>query len=132
MHTTSSFKRLYGMYLKDMARELGFSVGKTHSLHKKGLLKKMEKHLPEELDPRIRIAFNNAKTRCKNRSNRNTKYYISKGIKFLLTWEEIIKLWNRDDAQKMEIPSLDRKNSDKDYSYNNCRFIEWESNRARR
>lgn len=46
----------------------------------------------------------------------------------LLNLEEIKTLWFRDKALLLKRPSLDRIDSSKDYSYQNCRFIELSEN----
>ena len=71
------------------------------------------------------IAFyTNARQRCTNPKCPAYKWYGAKGIKFLLSIEEIKKLWFKDKAYNLKNPSIDRRESDLDYTYNNCRFIE--------
>lgn len=55
--------------------------------------------------------------RCKR-----NKYY--KGIKVLMTREDVKLLWERDNACKMKYPTIDRINPKKDYIFSNCRFME--------
>lgn len=62
--------------------------------------------------------------RCNNPTNVDYKYYGGRGIKCLITVDEIKILWDRDNASKMRMPSLDRENNDGDYIFHNCRFIE--------
>lgn len=64
------------------------------------------------------------KQRCENPNNISYPWYGNKGIKCNITENEIKKLWFRDKAYLMKKPSIDRKDSNKDYTYNNCRFIE--------
>ena len=68
--------------------------------------------------------FNNINSRCNNPKSINYKWYGLKGIKCLITKEEIKFLWFRNEAYLMEKPSIDRKNSKKNYTFNNCQFIE--------
>lgn len=74
----------------------------------------------------------NAKGRCKYPSARNTRYYIRKGIKCFLILEDILFLWDRDNAHLMKVPSLDRIDSRGDYVLHNCRFIEFAENKRRK
>lgn len=69
-----------------------------------------------------------ARTRCKSNSRNSSCYYIGKGIKCTLTREEIKYLWFRDNAAQMNRPSLDRKDSEKDYTVDNCQFMEFNDN----
>ena len=65
-----------------------------------------------------------ARYRCSNPKDISYPWYGGKGIKCLLTRSEIRELWIRDNAAAMDRPSIDRKDSAKDYSIDNCRFIE--------
>jgi len=69
-----------------------------------------------------------ARQRCNNSKHHAFKYYGGKGIKCLLTKEDIEKLWHRDNANALKIPSINRKDSNKDYTFENCEFIEREVN----
>ena len=69
-----------------------------------------------------------ANSRCNNPKDKSYKYYGGRGIKCLLTKEDVKKLWFRDKADNLKYPSIDRKDSNKDYTFNNCRFIEFEKN----
>lgn len=66
----------------------------------------------------------NIQIRCNNPNHQSYKYYGEKGIKCLITEDEIKFLWFRDRAYNMKKPSIDRKNSNKNYTLNNCQFIE--------
>ena len=65
-----------------------------------------------------------ARQRCNNPNNTGYKWYGGKGIKCLLSNNEIKFLWLRDKAYGLLQPSIDRKNSNKDYTLDNCQFIE--------
>lgn len=64
-------------------------------------------------------SFYNARRRCVNGSS-----YHKRGVKFLMTKEDFEWLWGRDQAWLMSKPSINRKNPDKNYTRNNCEFIE--------
>lgn len=70
--------------------------------------------------------------RCKYKSNSSYKYYGEKGIKCLITKEDLKTLWFRDKAYELIKPSIDRKNPDGDYTFKNCRFIEMFDNLSRK
>lgn len=74
------------------------------------------------------VCWKACRQRCNNPNVDNYKWYGGKGIKALITKEEVGKLWFRDKAYLMKRPSLDRLKSDKNYTYNNCRFIELKDN----
>lgn len=76
--------------------------------------------------------FNNARYRCNNPNAEFYYCYGAKGIKFNLTIDEIKELWFKYNASEMNRPSIDRIKSDKDYTVDNCRFIEWGENSAER
>jgi hypothetical protein len=65
-----------------------------------------------------------AKQRCENPNNSDYRHWGERGIEFHLTNEDGEYLWNRDKAWLMKKPSLDRENNDKNYTVENCRFIE--------
>lgn len=65
-----------------------------------------------------------ARQRCYNINNTHYRYYGAKGIKCLLTKEDIEFLWFRDKAYLLKQPSIDRKNLKNNYELKNCQFIE--------
>jgi len=69
-----------------------------------------------------------AKARCTNHKHQSYKYYGAKGIRVKLTVKEVKKLWFRDKAYLMEHPSIDREDSNKNYTFDNCRFMELSDN----
>ena len=73
--------------------------------------------------------FYAARRRCENKKDSHYYCYGDRGIKFLLTKEELKKLWFRDKAYEMKKPSIDRIDNDGHYEYSNCRFIEMSENR---
>src|SRR5215472_9946293 len=89
-----------------------------------------QSHRPH--DERIARAFYNARARCINPSTNRFHRYGGRGIKILITLDQIRQLWDRDKASTMKRPSLDRINNDEDYTFENCRFIEFSTNISRR
>jgi len=69
-----------------------------------------------------------ARQRCNDKNHISYKRYGGKGIKCFLTPYFIYYLWERDKAYKLKKPSLDRRNSKKDYTIDNCKFIELSEN----
>lgn len=78
-----------------------------------------------------KYTFKDIKTRCNNKNNKAYKWYGGRGIKCLITEDEVKRLWFRDKACLMKKPSIDRKNNDGNYEFGNCRFIEFVANIAR-
>ena len=62
--------------------------------------------------------------RCNNPNHPSYDMYGAKGIKNFLTMKDVKYLWFRDEAYKLERPSIDRKDPKDNYDINNCRFIE--------
>ena len=66
----------------------------------------------------------NIKARCNNVNHIYFKYYGGRGIKCLITEEELKKLWIRDKAWLLKQPSIDRIDNNGNYTYTNCQYIE--------
>lgn len=73
-----------------------------------------------------------ARSRCNCKSDFGYEYYGGRGIQFLITLEEVGKLWFRDKAFLLRQPSIDRKDNDGNYTFKNCRFIELSKNSKRK
>jgi len=69
-----------------------------------------------------------AKARCNDPKEMTYYLYGGRGIKFLLLLKDFEFLWKRDKADKLKRPSIDRIDSNADYSLDNCRFIELSEN----
>ena len=111
-------------------KEFGFYIGYHKKVYYRSNCKKCaSKNNKEwkENNPWL-TSWYNAKTRCECKSHLQYKYYGGKGIKFYLTIPENKELWFRDKAFLMGNPTIDRINSDKDYIFDNCRFIEFLQN----
>ncbi len=74
------------------------------------------------------ICWKACRQRCNNPKTHNYKYYGEKGIKSLITKEEVYQLWIRDKGYLMKRPSLDRFEDKGNYTFNNCQFIELKDN----
>jgi hypothetical protein len=73
-----------------------------------------------------------ARRRCTDENFDGYAYYGGRGITCELTKEQIFEIWMRDNAAGMSRPSLDRINSDENYTKDNCRFIELSENSSGR
>jgi hypothetical protein len=69
-------------------------------------------------------SLDNAKQRCENPNCPFYYCYGGRGIEFHLTYDEGGKLWFRDKAYLLKRPSINRKDNDGDYTFDNCEFIE--------
>lgn len=99
---------------------------KRLSTHKKyrDRLKKEEPWIPK---------FWSIKQRCEDMGCGGYPSYGARGIKCLITKEELKKLWFRDKAWLLKKASIDRINNQGNYTFENCRFIELvENNRRKR
>lgn len=76
--------------------------------------------------------YSRAKSRCENKNNKSYKNYGGRGIRFLLTSQDLEYLWFRDKAKDMKCPSIDRVDNDGDYRIDNCRYIELSENSKKR
>jgi len=65
-----------------------------------------------------------SRAHCKDKNHS----YGKREMQNTLTAEQIKTLWFRDEAHKMEAPSIDRINSSLGYFFENCRFIEFDIN----
>lgn len=75
-----------------------------------------------------KLIMRGIRQRCENPNFKQYKDYGGRGIKCLITVEEIKQLWFRDKAYNMVKPSIDREDNDGNYELSNCQFIELEEN----
>jgi hypothetical protein len=71
------------------------------------------------------------KQKCENPRNPAYHCYGGRGIKCFLTYGQLLELWERDHADKMKQPSIDRFDPRGHYLFSNCRFIELSENSRR-
>lgn len=72
--------------------------------------------------------WRNAHARCEDPRNKNYQRLSAAGIICTLTKEEVIFMWNRDNASSLIIASIDRIDATKNYELCNCRFFEFIDN----
>ena len=63
-------------------------------------------------------------SRCNNKKHKAYKNYGGKGIKNLMRPEDLKTLWFKYKAYNLKKPSIDRKDPSKNYTINNCIYIE--------
>lgn len=73
-------------------------------------------------------AFNNIRSRCISPGDSRWSSYGGRGIKCLVTRDDLREIFYRDKAWLFERPSVDRINPDGNYEYSNLRWIPWDSN----
>ena len=69
-------------------------------------------------------SYYEARKRCTTKNHNRYHRYGGRGIKCLISKDEIKELWFRDKAWLLKKPSIDRIDNDGHYEYGNCRFIE--------
>lgn len=131
----SKFKRIYGKNIIQLAKELDVSIYTICQWQKRDLdifNKALELHSKPKPNVKITKLLKNIKYRCNNLKDKKYKYYGGKGIKCFLSREDLILLWERDKADNLKQPSIDRKDGNSHYEFNNCQFIEMAENRIKR
>lgn len=69
--------------------------------------------------------WQNMKQRCHNKNCRDYKYYGKRGIIVCSEWKDDVKAfieWCLSNSWKKEL-EIDRRNNDRDYTPDNCRFV---------
>lgn len=82
------------------------------------------------LQRRLLITLRNIQARCSDPRVHGYSRYGGRGILHRLSLEDLEFLWHRDEAEKLEHPSIDRIDNDGHYERSNCRFIERRANKA--
>ena|SRR6266576_4102958 len=99
--------------------------------HKPEMAKRKAWKQKHDLDYRLRSILRTIIQRCEDPRHATYKWYGGKGIKNFLTLEDLEVLWDRDGAALMAKPSVDRRESDDHYTFDNCRFMELAANQKR-
>src|SRR3990167_728037 len=90
-------------------------------------------HLPKDSTlAKCYKTLDNIKQRCRNPNDPKFSSYGGRGIQALLTFRDIVTLWERDNASVLRQASIDRMDSNGHYTLENCRFIEMSINRKLR
>ena len=98
----------------------------------KNRIRMLEKSHKQWLETKENAPWLNHYFKARQRCNdENDKYYYGKGIRFLLTLDEVKQLWFRDKAYELKKASIDRIENLKNYELSNCRFIEFGENSAK-
>lgn len=71
------------------------------------------------------------RARTMNKNHPTYYRYGGRGIKMLITAEQLKFLWFRDKAYQMESPTIDRIDNDGNYCLKNCRYLERRVNSGR-
>ena len=100
-----------------------FNITKYHGLDARcrDCTNKQQRHYYATVAPWIKT-LTGIKLRCKRRK------YLKDGIKNYLTLEELKYLWFRDKGYLLKRPSIDRIDNNKDYTFDNCQYIELRAN----
>lgn len=91
------------------------------------LIRVRERKSEEKLSAPWKLSLYFIRSRISKSHNSHKKYY-DKGIKNFLTVNDLKTLWFRDKAYLMKRPSIDRLDSNKHYSIDNCRYLEFHEN----
>jgi len=122
----SKYVRSYGKTVIELASDLGVSTNSIITWHNSGedIYAKAKNTHCFTGNKRLLQCWSNIRQRCEYKKGKKYKFYGGKGIVNNLSKIDLLYLWERDRACKMKQPSIDRIDSNKNYSLENCRFIE--------
>ncbi len=110
-------------FTKDKSRKDGLSVYCKY--HDK------EKNVKYHINYPWKRILRHIRNRCEDINDQDYKDYGGRGIKCLITEEDIKFLMKRDDYYNLKKPTIDRKENNGNYILDNCRFIEMNINRVK-
>jgi hypothetical protein len=116
------------MPLKDYNKQIEYQ----RNLYKRNRLLYLKQKKEYNLLYPWKATLHGINQRCNNPKNLRYKDYGGRGIKCLITEEELKELWFRDKAYEMKKPSINRKDNDGNYTFKNCEYIELGFNSAER
>jgi hypothetical protein len=102
---------------------------KYYKKNRERLNKSATKYIKEHMWIRT---YTSAMQRCNNPNQDSYKKYGGRGINCRMSVSDFKYLWDRDNANLLERPSIDRINSNGDYTLENCRYIELSENSRRK
>jgi hypothetical protein len=82
----------------------------------------------KKIHKRLRSIYNNMTSRCYNENAKDYKYYGGRGIKLCMSWKKSFAcfcIWALTNGYEENL-TLDRIDSSKDYSPENCRWVSWD------
>jgi len=123
-----SFLEFYPSY-PSRCKKCQYAITSKYQLKNPKIAAYRKKYLKER--PWVRTLLH-VNWRFNNPNYQGYKWYGGKGIKNLLTLEQVKYLWFRDKANKLNHPSIDRVDSSSNYEISNCRFIELSENSKRK
>ena len=129
----NEFIKKYGKDIETLTKELNVCAQTISNWDRLGydLIEKAKNFNVFRGNKHLQRLWGNMKSRCENPLNKRYKSYGGKGIRIELTKHDILFLWKRDKAHLLEKASIDRINPEKNYSLENCRFIEMSDNSRR-
>jgi len=123
---TSEYRKIYRNNNKQQIID---SDKKYYEKNKEQILKNNKKRNKEYYKKfPWKRTFKGIKDRCNNSNDMHYSNYGGRGIKCLITSDELKQLWFRDKAYLMDRPSIDRIDNDGNYECSNCRYIELSTN----
>ena len=107
-----------------------------HSAHRRAIVsksrRKSHQKYKHDLFYRLSALLRTIKHRCESPKHSSYRWYGARGIKNHLILEDLLVLWARDKAWTQTRPSVDRRDRDGDYCFDNCEFVPLKENLKRR
>jgi len=128
--TNKDIRRATARIYQENNRELISKRKREYNQKNKDKIRESKKKYLE-MNPWIKT-YKYIRTRCNNKNTNGYKNYGGRGIKCLITKEELKNIWVRDKAYLLQQPSIDRMDNDGHYKYSNCQYIEFEENKKKR